>query len=217
MRRTHVRVSEARLAIRRVVEEQPGIHFRGLARAASVSSAGQLRHHLDKLERDGQVVEVGDGRYRRFFIAGRHDPALRAEMARFSRAVPRRIARLLLDNPMNRTQLRRSLHCADSTLGYHLSRMVMVGDLARVRGPQSCVYSLAREDQVRRMLLEHGLPDDGPALPVPPAPTPGEPDLEPGSLLADLRPVQQDGLGRGDDGLPDLAGPDGPADPLRGP
>lgn len=151
--RQPVRVSEVSLNIRRAVLEQPGIHFRGLGRAARVTSAGQLRHHLDRLERQGQIIEVEDGRYKRFFVPGDHDPKLRGEMARFARVVPRRIAKLLLVNPMNRTELRRSLGCADSTLGYHLTRMVMLGDLARLRGPNSCVYSLANEETVRKMLV----------------------------------------------------------------
>lgn len=155
MRRQHP-VSQVGLAIRRAVEENPGIHFRGLARAAQVTSAGQLRHHLDRLERQGLVVEVEDGRYKRFFKAGAQDPKLRAEMARFSRTVPRRIAKLLLMGPLNRTQLRRNLGCADSTLGYHLSRMLMLGDLAKVRGPSSCIYSLTSEETVRKMLQIQG-------------------------------------------------------------
>ena len=168
MMRKPAPVSQVGLAIRRAVQEQPGIHFRGLARAARVTSAGQLRHHLDRLERQGLVVEVEDGRYKRFFMAGAQDPKLRAEMARFSRAVPRRIAKLLLVSPMNRTELRRSLGCADSTLGYHLTRMVLLGDLARMRGPSSCVYSLTSQETVRKMLLIQGaLAEPGASPPVP--------------------------------------------------
>ena len=181
MRKQHP-VSQVGLAIRRAVKEQPGIHFRGLGRAAHVTSAGQLRHHLDRLERQGLIVEIEDGRYKRFFVAGDQDPKLRAEMARFSRAVPRRIARLLLVNPMNRTELRRSLGCADSTLGYHLTRMVQLGDLARTRGPSSCLYSLTSQDTVRKMLTIQGAlsdPDLGSRASSPdPRPDP-EPEPEP--------------------------------------
>ncbi|MFA5945094.1 MAG: hypothetical protein WC876_11590, partial [Candidatus Thermoplasmatota archaeon] len=152
MRKQHP-VSQVGLSIRRAVKEQPGIHFRGLARAAKVTSAGQLRHHLDRLEHQGVLIEVEDGRYKRFFTAGDQDPKLRAEMARFSRTVPRRIAKLLLVSPLNRTELRRSLGCAVSTLGYHLARMVVLGDLARTRGPSSCLYSLTSADTVRKLLL----------------------------------------------------------------
>ena len=184
----------ARLNIARVVREHPGIHFRGLGRAAQVSSAGQLRHHLDRLERDGTLVEVEDGRYKRFFVAGQHDPKVRPEIARFSREVPRRIATLLLGHSMNRTELRRSLGCADSTLGYHLSRMVMLGDLAKTRGTNCCHYSLTREELVRGILRGEAdmastaagiLP---PHVPRPIVPYPTEPGGQPGGPLRDGQP-----------------------------
>ena len=183
MRKQKPRISEVGQCIRRIVTEQPGIHFRGLGRAANLSSAGQLRHHLDRLERQGVLIEIEDGRYKRFFVAGEHDPKLRPEIARFARVVPRRIAKLLLINPMNRTELRRSLGCADSTLGYHLARMVMLGDLAKSRGANCCRYSLTSEELVRKMLVMQGAgaeitPDAG-LLPAPaprqypcPAPNP---------------------------------------------
>lgn len=216
-------VSQVALCIRRTVKQNPGIHFRGLSRAANVASAGQLRHHLDHLEHQGILIEVADGRYKRFFIAGDQDPKLRPEMARFTRVVPRRIAKLLLLNPMNRTQLRRALGCADSTLGYHLSRMVSVGDLVRERGPNSCIYSLASGETVRKLLVMQSTaaaldwnadatPDAQPTpldLEVPPAvgppPVPSMPDPLPdlpgAPDLPDL-PAMPD--------LPDLLGGAGP-------
>ncbi|HET6398191.1 MAG TPA: hypothetical protein VFH47_01395 [Candidatus Thermoplasmatota archaeon] len=153
MRAVEAPVSEVGLALCRIIKDRPGIHFRGLARAAHVTSAGQLRHHIDRLKRQGRIVEVQDGRYKRFFMAGHHDPNLRPGLARFSRPVPRQIGRLLLNRPMNRTELRRSLGCADSTLGYHLKRMVQMGDLEKARGRNCCRYTLRDQELVRRVLM----------------------------------------------------------------
>jgi len=140
-----------------IVRERPGIHFRGLARAANVSSTGQLRHHLDRLGRRGAVIEVEDGRFKRFFVPGDHDANVRHGLARFARRVPRVIGRLLLQRTMNRTELRRTLGCADSTLGYHLSRMVSMGDLVRTPGPNCCLYSLADPEFVRELLQRQAI------------------------------------------------------------
>jgi DNA-binding transcriptional ArsR family regulator len=150
------RMSEVGRTIYRIVKEQPGIHFRGLGRAAGLSSAGQLRHHLDRLERQGLVVELEDGRYKRFFVAGDHDRTLRPGLARFARSVPRKIGKLLLVHPMNRTELRRSLGCADSTLGYHLKRMIEQGDLEKQRGRNCCRYSLTSPELVQKVLMLQG-------------------------------------------------------------
>lgn len=142
-------------ALWQIVKDRPGIHFRALEREARLSSAGQLRHHLDRLERTGLLIEVEDGHYKRFFVAGAHDARLRPELARFARPVPRLIGGLLLRRTMNRTELRRLLGCADSTLGYHLRRMVQMGDLGRSRGPNCCLYSLVDPERVRRVLVIH--------------------------------------------------------------
>jgi hypothetical protein len=160
-RRNQERMSDIALLLYQIIKQNPGIHFRSLGRAARLSSVGQLRHHLDHLRRQGAIVEVKDGRFKRFFLSGEHDPHLRQGLARFARRVPRRIGMLLLARPMNRTELRRSLDCADSTLGYHLNRMVALGDLVRTRGRNCCMYSLADPDFVRE-LLRHQAPTPAP-------------------------------------------------------
>ena len=75
------------------------------------------------------------------------------ELARFARPLPRQIGKLLLQNPLGRTELRRRLGCADSTLGYHLNRLVAAGDLQRRPGRNGGQYCLADSEGVRRALL----------------------------------------------------------------
>jgi hypothetical protein len=152
MWRKEPRFGPVTLSVKSVVEKNPGIHFRGLCRAANLTSVGQLRHHLDRLGRAGVVIEVSDGRYKRFFLAGQQEARLRETMARLSRAVPSRIAAILLAGPKSRTELRHLLGCADSTLGYHLRRMLVAGDLERVWSQNRCIYSLATPDSARRAI-----------------------------------------------------------------
>lgn len=140
------------LRIHSIVQQQPGIHFRELGRAASLTSTGQLRHHLDRLARRGAVSEVSDGRYRRYFPANQAAD-LQPHLARLSRPLPRRIVRLLLASPMSRTSLRRTLACADSTLGYHLARMLQQGDVQHVRDRDGPAYALVDPERVRRILV----------------------------------------------------------------
>lgn len=126
-----------------IIRDQPGVHFRALGREAGLTSSGQLRHHLDRLADLGAIAEVKDGRFSRFFAGGgEEDPRDRLRQARFSRPVPNLIARLLSERPMSRTELRRRLGCADSTLGYHLNRLLQVGDIQRRIGPNGHEYAL---------------------------------------------------------------------------
>lgn len=147
--------------IHSIVRNRPAIHFRGLKRAADVSSNGQLRHHIDQLERENVLLELEDGGYTRFFITGQHTPEVRRGLARFARRVPRIIARLLLDGSMIRTDLRQALGCADSTLGYHLNRMLQQGDIQRDRNDGRSLYSLTDPEFVRRILAEFEDIDQG--------------------------------------------------------
>lgn len=151
--------SEVAQRLYTIVKQQPAIHFRGLKRAADVSSNGQLRHHIDQLAGEDALLEIEDGGYTRFFIPGQHPPELRNGLARFARRVPRTIAKLLLDGPKSRTELRAALGCADSTLGYHLNRMLEQGDLQRDRMNGRSLYSLPEPDFVRQVL--HELAEDG--------------------------------------------------------
>ncbi|MHB8633179.1 MAG: winged helix-turn-helix transcriptional regulator [Thermoplasmatota archaeon] len=168
-------------AILEAVRQNPGIHFRALARAAHVHSAGQLRHHLDRLRRQQLMVELEDGGYKRFFAAGSERAALRPHMARFSRQVPRRIGQLLLERPMNRSELRETLGCADSTLSYHLNRMLQAGDVAKARQAHICRYSLTNHDVVRQVLATEGASLE--TAPAAPGPVP-EPVEAPAELSA---------------------------------
>lgn len=192
----------------RIVREQPGIHFRALGRQAGLTSSGQLRHHLDRLADLGAIAEVKDGRFSRFFAGGEEDPRVRQRQARLSRPVPNLIARLLGDRPMSRTELRRRLGCADSTLGYHLNRLVQVGDIHRRIGPNGHEYALsdttlappelpwrrppadAADPQTARPLPEPGLASLPPAtLPsIPAVPAFGPPQRTAASTPAPTAP-----------------------------
>lgn len=169
-----------------VVQGRPGVHFRGLLRMAGLPSAGQLRHHIDRLVRDGHVMEVTDGGFVRYFSAGVYDRRLRQELTRFARPVPRRVARLLLRGAMSRTSIRRSLDCADSTLGYYLARMQEEGTLRKTDGGSRPHYALADPESVRQVLEAQetatadggGPPPEGADWPLPARadrPVPGGP------------------------------------------
>lgn len=156
-------LSQIALSVLHVVRERPGIHFRELARAADISSMGQLRHHLDHLQRRGLLFEIEDGRYKRFFVAGEQPAHLRKALTRFARPVPRRIGKLLLRRPLSRTELRHGLGCADSTLGYHLTRMTYLGDVVKTGSGNGRRYALSDPVTVRQALKAH---EDGALSPA---------------------------------------------------
>lgn len=137
--------------IHALVRQNPGLHFRELGRLAGLRSTGQLRHHLDSLTRRRLVLEIADGRFRRYFPAGQ--PAeIQPHLARLARPLPRRIVSILLSTPLGRTGLRRQLACADSTLGYHLQRLLHAGDVEQVHDGRGTRYALVDPERIRRIL-----------------------------------------------------------------
>lgn len=180
------RLQGVALRLLNIIQEHPGVHFRGLGRAAGLTSAGQLRHHVDRLVRCGAIAEVKDGRFSRYFANGEHDARNRDHLARLARPLPMQIAALLLSRPMTRTELRRRLGCADSTLGYHLNRMVRCGDLDRrpARGP----YALADPVNARHLVAYlQGPRNDRPERP--PATRPVHPIAQPGAAPGPADPA----------------------------
>src|SRR5205085_1546619 len=67
----------ARQQILQLVEAQPGIHFKEMARRTGMPN-GSLVHHLETLRRGGQVVARPAGGYTLYFL-GAHVPAGSAE------------------------------------------------------------------------------------------------------------------------------------------
>lgn len=147
-------VGKARTAVHGAIRDNPGIHFRALSREAGLTSTGQLRHHIDALLRAGKIEEIAEGRYRRYFAQAAYTPRVRDAIARFARSMSFQIGQLLLEGPLTRTQLRRTLGCADSTLGYHLDRMIRYGDLIKERRNDGCVYALPPDPEIRLALTE---------------------------------------------------------------
>lgn len=200
------------LSLCSIVKRSPGIHFRGLGRAANVSSAGQLRHHIDRLERHGALIEVEDGRFKRFFVPDAYDTRIREGLARFSRRVPHLIGKLLVDQTLNRTELRRKLGCADSTLGYHLTRMISMGDVVRVPGRNCCLYSLADREFVRQLLLRKEAAQSLGAEPLKAASPPAAGTGDAGTHRGPATPEPRDGVAPNEP--PGAPKPPSPAVPL---
>lgn len=120
--------------IEHAVRGNPGVHFRALGRVVGVESSGQLRHHLDRLLRDKRILETQEGRFKRYFSA-QYNADLIPHILVLCRPVPNAIVSALqAEGPMARTDLRRRLGVADSTLGYHLKRLLAHGDVQRRGG-----------------------------------------------------------------------------------
>ncbi|MHB8632836.1 MAG: helix-turn-helix domain-containing protein [Thermoplasmatota archaeon] len=118
--------SRARRGVLRAVLSHPGAHLRELE-AITALGMGGLRHHLDRLERDGLVRHEFDLRFKRYYPTGL-DPTLGRAMAVLRQAPLLRVARLMAKHPGLRVRdlSKRSSIPLSSLYGY-LKRLERVG------------------------------------------------------------------------------------------
>src|SRR5438132_10720714 len=109
--------------------------MRELGRTVVLSLSG-VAHHLRVLEREGTVVGVSDGYYRRFFSsqlileeeARRLDDVDRKLLAECQRTPSLTIIlSLAVDGPLSHGAIAQKLRKSKGTVSYHLSRLVDSG------------------------------------------------------------------------------------------
>lgn len=102
----------------------PGIHLRALQKVLG-SSFSTTRHHVDSLERDGEIVRSKDGRYDRLYPSGTPED-VRTLYACMHSENARAILNLLIERPdeMTKTEISNSVHLAPSTTGEYIALLV---------------------------------------------------------------------------------------------
>lgn len=152
-------MSETRDRIRRAVETEPGIHFRGLTRALDVAP-GQVQHHVRTLRRAGAVV-TEDHRGRTHYYPPTFDAWERRAIAALRRETARDVvARLLEGGASDPSTVADEVGVARSTLEWHLDALVEAGLVEK------------RRDDGNRVTLVPTRPEETAALLATVAPSP---------------------------------------------
>lgn len=142
-----------RARITQQVRENPGIHFREIARALGLSP-GQASHHLHRLLEEGFVVQRRAGGYAHFFANGaplEH----RAHQAALRQASRRAVALAVRAAPLSLRELSHATGYAESTLHHHVRVLQSAGVLA-AHGTRPVRYAL--RDEARAELMPQGFP-----------------------------------------------------------
>ncbi len=153
-------MSETRAAIRRAVEERPGIHFSALRRHLDIAP-GQAQHHLRRLQSAGEVVEEALYGQTHYYPTG-YDERERRTLALFRRDTARGLLLYLLDEePARPGEVAAFLDVSASTLSWHLDRLSEAGVVTRTRDGRKVYVELADRETVERLLADvtPSLPD----------------------------------------------------------
>ncbi|MFB6206315.1 MAG: winged helix-turn-helix transcriptional regulator [Haloglomus sp.] len=137
------------------IADAPGVHFRALLDDLEYAQ-GTLQYQLRWLA-DEDIVEVSDdGKYTRYYPAAEYDEADRAVMNALRREYSRRIlAHLLADRPLSTTELTDRLDKAQSTVSWHLSKLVEADLVTKERDGRSVVYDVNDPSRVEYLYTTH--------------------------------------------------------------
>jgi predicted transcriptional regulator len=124
--------SETRQRFRRLIAEEPGIHFGQIVRRMHVSN-GTAVHHLETLLRRKQVRAERRAGYRCFFPVGQETTDLAAILA-LKAGGARRIAEALRHGPRRAAQISEATGLSPSTVSYHLGKMSEAGVVETISG-----------------------------------------------------------------------------------
>lgn len=141
-------MSETRRRIRRRIDREPGVHFRGLTRGLELAT-GQVQYHLGRL--DDITEERVNGRTH-YYPPG-YDAWERRALAMLRRETARDIVAALYDTEAARPDdVADRVGIARSTLEHHLDGLV-AGDIVRKRREGNRVtLSLARRAETVALL-----------------------------------------------------------------
>ncbi len=137
------------------IRSHPGLHLRELERRLPIS-LGDLRYHVDYLEREGLISSKSDG-YRKAYFSVRDVSVLdRDLLALLRQRSPRRIVlHLLAHHEAGSEDLREAVGLSRSTLSFHLGKLTAAGlvDVRRVEGRH--LYRLADPERTARVLIAY--------------------------------------------------------------
>lgn len=146
-----------RQRIFQVIQENPGIHASGLARAAG-SGWGTIVHHLDKLEKGGLVATRKVNNQKCYFEMGgkvsRQDMAIASAVRQ---GTANHIASFVTSHPMtSQKMLAENLGISPALTSFHVKKLVHQGVLDRVRHGKEIL--LTTSESMRRILASEATP-----------------------------------------------------------
>ena len=144
----------SRKTVYEAVAKNPGVHLREIERMTALP-LGVVRHHLDRMQKDGLVFSRQDRHYKRFFSKSRLPPNLPTETFDVLRQDgPRRIVLHLLDNPgSTHGRMVEVLDIPASTLSTYLSLLLRKEIVSRERRDRRNVYRIRDEEGLVKVLL----------------------------------------------------------------
>ncbi len=121
------------------IQRHPGINISEL-RVKTEAPASTIVHHLRKMERDGLVYAMWEGRNRRYFVNGAVGYSRAKQLAILQNNGTARVLALLRRGPAKRQDLASSLDMTAMGVSWHLARLKEAGLVAATKEGRAMVY-----------------------------------------------------------------------------
>jgi len=133
----------------------PGLHLRALGRHLRMG-LGDLRYHLEYLEREGLVTTASDG-YRKAYFPGRDQFSGDKRMLGILRqSRPRKMLLVMLNRENTGfDELRKRIGVSKSTLSFHLKKLKEAGVISVEADAQRRTYRLCDKNKIAALLITY--------------------------------------------------------------
>ena len=118
--------------VRRLVQDDPGIHYMEVVRRSGLGN-GTVQHHLQALVHDRELVAVRTAGHTCYFLADASDPAMVRLRTAVRAPTTRTLLGLLATQPRSLTTLAAAAGMPVSTVHYHVRKLANVGAVAPER------------------------------------------------------------------------------------
>ena len=154
-----VALNEKPLIRRRIYElihKSPGIHFRELQRKLGIA-VGNLQYHLDRLEELRLVKGVKEEGYKRYYVTSlRFSDEEKKIMSALRIRTEKLILIYLLTNQFAKERdLSKALNLSPSTISWHVSKLVKLGIIDKVRNKEQLTLRIRDPEKVEKMLITY--------------------------------------------------------------
>jgi predicted transcriptional regulator len=137
------------------INNNPGMHMRAIERALEIS-LGDIRYHLDYLEKNGLISSRTDEYRKTYFSATDIHHGDRDTLAILRQDSPRKILLFLINQPFAYFQdIQQELKRSKSTTSFHLKKLKKCNIIEIKNEDNKNIYSISNKEQVVRLLITY--------------------------------------------------------------
>ncbi|MFA5771578.1 MAG: winged helix-turn-helix transcriptional regulator [Thermoplasmata archaeon] len=142
--------------IYRCINKNPGLHLRKIQRQLDNIPTGTLQYQLTRLEKDNLISSKADGRYKRYYTAGKIGSAGKIILSALRKDVQRRIILYLLLNPgVKHKDILNQFDLSPSTISFHLKNLTKSGITTQRKIGREVEYLVPNENEVVKIIMDH--------------------------------------------------------------